>query len=258
MDRTNLRFGEYGINWTSPQVHGLAGWWPECRFDLVGGKHGTPVGGVLWRPANYGQLAAVFDGTNDHIDLGNNFNNNGTLPVSIVIRVRKPNTSERYMVSKQLNSGNFPGWSFSMADKIFFQLRVANGNRILVSTAASSVEANKDYTFVVTYDGSKTAAGCNLYINGRLMAKTTNEDTLTGDSSTSEIASIGSRAGVTQFWDGPIYSLAIYNRVLPGWVVDHISNPSTHYDLYLPLSSKAEFSQVVEYPSFPVHLLAGD
>ncbi len=201
---------------THPLARGLVGYWLHnegsglITNDVSGNGNYGIITGATWT-----SQGLSFNGSSDSVDFGDVLDQDGSTPFSIVVRVEKPNTTERYVASKQINASPFEGWSLSQSDRLFFQVvnNITN-NRILASTAASTISANTLHLVAVTYDGSKDVSGVKFYIDGVRSATTTIFNTLTGSSTTTAQFSLGSRNSVTQFWDGTIDFTMIYNRLL--------------------------------------------
>jgi len=116
-------------------------------------------------------VARSFDGIDDRIDLANeaNFDRERTDPFSIAFPFYLPaNTSGAY-VAKQVNSGNFEGWSISNetfeGPRIVFELRNSAGNQILREIDVAHATATWIHV-LCTYSGSSTLAGTKIYLNG--------------------------------------------------------------------------------------------
>ncbi len=90
-----------------------------------------------------------------------------------------------------------------------------NNNRIARETS-STMNLNEWYHVVVTYDGSITSGGINIYFDGVLQSMTNAFDNWGGGSSSNGIDfSLGAReSGTSRQLDGKMDEVRMYNRVL--------------------------------------------
>ena len=82
------------------------------------------------------------------------------------------------------NSGNFPGWFFSLSSGPMYLQLQSNSNAahyVLVHTVTTTANGLW-HTAVVTYSGSGTAAGVSMWIDGVLQTLVVDGDTLGTDS----------------------------------------------------------------------------
>ncbi len=140
---------------------------------------------------------------------------------------------------KVLNSGTFRGYDFALNGSQFFIhfLSTANSNEIVQwSSAGTFPLVNVWYHVAVTYDGSHTAAGFKIYVNGVLAAKDApTQDTLSATTVSNAILNFGYASNIPNggfngilnsytLFKGATLTLAqvqeIYNNGVP-------KNPST-------------------------------
>ena len=155
-----------------------------------------------------------FDGSAENLDelttsLGDN---DGTLPMSFVAFVRTPATANNMTYFAKTSAGSTPGWYVSL---------VIAGNQPLLGVAVndgsnraralgSAVSAGL-HRIIWTYDGSKTAAGMTLYVDGVLDGGTSVlNPTMTGSSSNSIPMTLGARGG-DQFFGNYLGEVILYD-----------------------------------------------
>lgn len=115
-----------------------------------------------------------------------------------------------------------PGWDFefvtfgSLVSPIFRLINNIGTNLIDVrGTTGATVGVTHFVCF--TYDGSKSASGVKIYLDGSPVATSTNANTLTGSAVSGNPIRLGARkngAGSTNFLGGTLGYVRLYNRVL--------------------------------------------
>lgn len=115
------------------------------------------------------------------------------------------------IISKKAGTTS-PGWSmFLIAGKLYIYLIANNSNRIRVQVTSLTFTLNTFYHVGFSYDGSSTASGLTIYIDGVSVPFTIDEDSLTLDIySTFDIA-IGGEFGWGYFFRGYLGYQRIWN-----------------------------------------------
>jgi hypothetical protein len=146
-------------------------------------------------------------------------NFDGTTPFSATVWASPINGNAFALLGTLQTANGYKGWEF--ATKVgfptldFFLINSYPGNAIDVS-AVTSVPTNTVAYFVVTYDGSKTAAGVKFYANGVLVTKSGPvADSLTSSTANGLPLRFGARSdGTNEFGPGPMAFAEVYNCVL--------------------------------------------
>ncbi|NCC23366.1 MAG: DUF1566 domain-containing protein, partial [Alphaproteobacteria bacterium] len=229
-----------GTNWvamgreasapTGP-TDGLVGWWKldetsgTTAADSSGnGNDGTMSGGLDAGsdsvPGRVG-TALDFDGTDDRILAANesNFDFDGVSPFSVATWVRyDAGGSWYYLVSKIYNGGNSHGWQFKIDEsnsRLNSVLVGSSGDSIGVLSSTGSLAPNQWYHVAMTYDGSQSASGVKLFIDGLETGYAIAAGNLTtsmlNDASMEIGASLADGGGKL---DGVLDDVRIYNRAL--------------------------------------------
>lgn len=175
----------------------------------------TPAGLGL----NYGYQ---FDGTKS-IDFGNVLDNDGTSAFSISFWTKNIANSE-WIITKQ--SARYGGLEINSDGnrKMGFSLGRTSTDRI-ACVSVDAIPLNQWNHWVMTYDGSKTVAGVEMYMNDVLQSKTTVRDTFTGSSSNSGNFNIGSLVWSVNNWlDCRLDDVQYYDFVLNSSQVSDIYN----------------------------------
>lgn len=156
---------------------------------------------------------AVAQGTNQ---TATNFN--GSTPFSVSTWVKLADISAYHAIASTLQlSSNDQGWEVAGGGGDGFSIFLINNlsafNHIQVFCTAVPT-ANTLYNVVWTYDGSKTAAGVIIYVNGTPCAVTVGENSLTGAISSTQNVALGGRVDNSEPLNGIEAYTRIYNRVL--------------------------------------------
>jgi hypothetical protein len=147
-----------------------------------------------------------FSFTNDSSDLpftiGGYINTNTVVGNKFFITKRLPNAVNEYQF-------------FILGNKLRFDFFDNNTGGVLVSLS-TTIQANTDYCFILTYDGSGNTNGVNIYLNGvSSVESVTNNNNYKNMTKTIADFSIGKRSLGSPLWfDGEIDNLFIFNYVI--------------------------------------------
>ena len=138
----------------------------------------------------------------------------------------------QWIVSK-MGTAAYSGWALATHDVggsnegvgVWLINTFGGGKYILVSANSAGVTDGNWYHIAFTYDGSATAAGVNIYVDGILQSMTTGKDTLTASMLNDIQLNISGRNGTgTDFpFDGRVDDVRIYtsertsNQVYEAW-----------------------------------------
>ena len=195
--------------------------------DALGNYNGTLVNGTTYGTGKINQ-GFSFDGVNDYVNLGDNFDNDGTQAQSVSFWVKLINsTSNQLLVGKQNNAVPYNGWSVTIySSKIYYGF-LNNVPSIAIATENTQVlTTGVWYHIVATYNGSKNASGIKVYIDGSLGTQNILSDTLGSNSSSASgiKATISSRNGSILPTNGLIDEVGIWDRVLSESEVTELYN----------------------------------
>lgn len=157
-------------------------------------------------------------GSGGYINLGNisELDFERTDPFSISILAEITSFSQyTILFSKQNPSANFQGYSLYInvtSGTIYFNLSNASGTAIARTTSAP-VSLNTPVHIVVTYDGSSTAGGISIYVNGVLATGSTSGTLTSGSIKTIAPANIGNRNNNSE----NLYWLRTYAQKVGAW-----------------------------------------
>lgn len=178
------------------------------------------------------QYHVALDGSNEYISIGNvaALDFDRLTAFSISAWVYLTGTTGMYMIfAKMEASTTYRGWGLSV-DNRRLQIQHVNdwggANRLSVMTTSAVVSSNGWHHVVATMDGTGTAAGVKLYVDGtEITSKTTTYDTLSATTVGTGDATIGRRGSAGDlYFPGLVDEVAAYNIALSGAQVTTIYN----------------------------------
>jgi len=193
-------------NWTIPDASGNGNDGTSSAMTS-----GNLVLSDLTRNLPYENYSMDFDSaSSDYIDCGDVLDQSGTDAFSISSWIYLSSTKSNTIVSKMNSS--FVGYQLyvNAANKLKFLLQ-GTGN--LSATGTTVLSLNTWYNIILTYDGSGTTGGINLYLNGATETFT-GSGSNSGGVSNSENFEIGARTGAVDEIDGLISNISIFNEEL--------------------------------------------
>jgi Concanavalin A-like lectin/glucanases superfamily len=218
----------------------LVGWWPfNGDADDESGKdnHGVVSGATLIDDRDGNATSAYdFDGVDDNISLGNppelDFQNTDSFSIQLWVK------------SDLLGS---PGMLFSNIDDVapyigyeiytntagtigvYMINDFGAGNYIQLQTVSTPLSDGLVHHLVITYDGSLTAAGVNIYVDKELETFTTLADNLTGNIQNLTAVNIGSRNQACCYEAAEIDDIGVWNRVITTCEIIDLYNAELFY-----------------------------
>lgn len=223
-------------------TNGLVGWWKfnETSGNAIdssgSGFTGTPTGTIPAKncQSNY---CRSFNGTSDFINVGgSHFSFTKTTPFSGTAWIKTSSSSAQTVISNWQVTVQ-PGWQFGMGDitahKLNFALLAAGGGASRRDREGSTTVDNGNWNLIAfTYDGSNTAAGIKLYVNGVEETELTSSDNDPGTLSDVE-TDIGkrNRVGSAEFFNGFIDDARLYNRALTASDITQLYNQGFYGNL---------------------------
>ena len=184
----------------------------NTTYGITGGVNGTLVNGVGFTSLNNGSF--TFDGSNDVIDLGDNFDM-GLSSFSFCTYFKATAVSGlQGIFSKSIATNAASRYAlFILSSKIYPFMSMGGADVNTPSTL--TISANTWYHVVAVYDRTDKLA---LYINGNFDSSTTITQFIADDFQASHIFRIGSYSDASNnaayFLSGSIPQLLIYNRAL--------------------------------------------
>lgn len=153
-----------------------------------------------------------FDGTDDYITFGDNFDWNATEEARSFSFWISPSVSgNHYILTKRAGLGI--GWDVRrFGTKI--ELAATRTGQALQAIMTTAITNDVWTHITITVDGSGDVAGVKFYLNGVLDATVSVTDTLAGTSANDASFRISSRQGDKFFFNGKLDEVMIFDRVL--------------------------------------------
>jgi hypothetical protein len=161
----------------------------------------------------------LFDGINDLVRIGDVLRKDNTSAFSVSGTWSSASLSAANggrIISKSDLTANQRGWFVAAAGTAggdflqFALINVVTTNNIRVQTTGA-VTSGK---FCITYDGSGTAAGVIIYVNGTSVGVTVVDNNLAATTISDAQLCIGNREDGARAYNGTVTDLAVWNRVL--------------------------------------------
>lgn len=155
----------------------------------------------------------LFGGTDEFVNLSDIADFERTDPFSIEFWFKTTTSGVEMIMSRQLNSGTFRGWN------VFIESGIITTALISDNAVANRIQLKTNLTFndgvfhhcVVTYDGSSTVAGLNIFIDGSDVATTNVTDSLSTTISVAADCQMSGRSGANVVYNGTLDEVVIYS-----------------------------------------------
>jgi len=218
----------------------MVGYWPfdvnssPRTYDYTDNSNDGTISGATFNSSGIIGGAYSFDGGSDYISMGDVLDFEITDPFSISAWI-KPDAVSGYqmIVTKSEYGGTYKGYIFYLSHtNLAFALIHSAGNYIDSWTNTDSLVADNWHHLVATYDGSETASGITLYLEGLGTGMDIKKDTLApGDTSLNSFPLlIGARHPSAQLYGGVVDEVMIFNKELSsGEVLEIYNNQSERF-----------------------------
>jgi Concanavalin A-like lectin/glucanases superfamily len=169
---------------------------------------------ITWASvAGFPGSVPVFNGSSTSATGVNQTNTNftGTTPFSISMWVLVNTLGEEGTMLSTFDGSDI-GYEVSLngpGTTIGLQMNSSNGALIILTTTQPS--AGVIHNIVATYDGSRTAAGAAIYLDGALQSVSVFSNNLAASIANAQPVIVGARSNGTEFFSGNMADLRIYN-----------------------------------------------
>jgi len=204
-------------------------------------EYNRTLGKVFGEHSLFSYRSAVFNGTDEYITMGNVLGFERTDAFSMSCWIKTTDAGQVVFMGKMAGATAYPGYELYMdtSERLAFHIiNNALANNTIRVRGNDTINDNTWKHICVTYDGSSSASGVSLYINGSQIATTTEQDGLTGSTLNSNNLCIGRRDGsASLYYAGNICEAAIHNKELSAVEVEWIYNGGQPQDLRGPGAS---------------------
>jgi subtilisin family serine protease len=216
--------------WVMPN---LVGWWKfdegggTTAYDSAGFNDGTLVNGPVWTT---GQIngALSFDGVDDYVGVSAasafDFERTDTFTLSVWY---KGSSSSSTILSKMDYALDYRGYDIFLNSGYVEAHLVStwSNNAICVDGTLYPVTDSLWHYIVVTYDGSNSASGLKIYVDGMEETTSVYRDSLSStirNSVSFKVAARSNGAGALHYLDGLADDVRVYNRVLSAEEIEEL------------------------------------
>ncbi len=204
-------------------------------YDNIRQYGASENGAIDYVDSNIGK-AVNLDGNENLIDQGleSNFDFERTSPFSISGWIKTSDSSAccHYIVEKRLDSSPFDGYVWyidSTGEQVLLIQNTVGAIQQGSGVTTGKLNDNKWHNVVWTYDGTSIASGVLLYIDGKSHAKDNELNTLSsGSILNNEPLSIGGNDDSTNFFNGQLDEIRVYNDVLTATEVSNLYKMFAH------------------------------
>ncbi len=191
-----------------------------------------------------------YNGIDEYIRFGNAINSifsqNSAWSISLWVEFNSVSSSRTIIGNRPSGSISLGGFEVALVDSLIrFGIYRNGGNELLEARADLTLAINTKYHVLITYDGSTTVNGIQIYINGIAQNKINTIDTIENDDdivNTIQLQ-IARRDNSTQYMAGFLDELSLWSKALSGPEVSEIYNSGVPNDI----SQRSDFSQCVLY-----------
>ncbi len=194
---------------------------------------GITWGSVTGETGSFPQYTYAATSTTTYAIAANNTltNFSGSTPFSVsfwMYPASAMNNQPATIVSSLNNAaGNYTGWEISTTGSgynqiAFFLVNNYPSNALRVQQTTSQFSILTLSHVVVTYNGSETAAGVNMYVNGTAVATASSLNVLSSSTANSNPINVGQRIDHSSGFGGSISYLRIYSAALSSGQVSNI------------------------------------
>lgn len=174
--------------------------------------------------------------SNQYVDLGFTHAYERTNSFSLSLRTSFPErTGTVTLLSKRNVAPSLRGYNIDLLTTGAIRVALtsdASSNNLIQVTTTTLFSRNTPYHIVVTYDGSSTAAGLKIYVDGNLEAVTVDFNALSGTILNAVSAKIGAYGTALQTFQGIIDEVSYWGDDLTAGEVTELYNFGRAFDLF--------------------------
>lgn len=203
--------------------------------------------------------ALDFDGINDKVVITTNsdLDFDRYEPFTLAFWGKKVVGASGVVIGNRDSTASFRGWEFVWSNVNGLYLILDGGagstNRIDVYTNPTVYEEDRWYHIAVSFDGSGSASGVRMFVDGAEVSTVIFQDLLVDTTVSTANVTIGARNGDTNFFDGLLDGISIYNRVLSPSEIFLLGTRkrSIDYGAYGPIDSLIGWWRMGDNATYP-------
>ena len=165
---------------------------------------------------NDGNTAITFNGSTQQVNCQNIFDFERTDDFTLECWIKTTATGTKWILGNEESSGNNRGYGIYLTGSNYFGFQLVNSgpSNMITVEAQTVINDGEWHHLVATYDGSSTAAGCTLYLDGVDHPLTVVQNGLAATIVGSATFAIASRNNADLHIAATIDEVAVYEKVL--------------------------------------------
>ncbi len=187
-------------------------------------------GNEIINGAQYTKDGMTFDGTNDYVNLGlSNYDLGNQITVAAKFKISSLNSSDAnlHIISNAEDAGFYI--AHNKNNKI--ELAIYNGSKYITLLSKATIEQDKWYTVVGTYDGTLTdKQNLKLYINGELQGTKEETENITSSTVPITIGANPNKSNHRGYFNGTISDTLLVGSTLTGEQAKRLSKDDNFKD----------------------------
>lgn len=212
---------------TSSAAGGTGGGTTTATGSETGGAGGQ--GGQ----AEVNKLSSTFDGVDEWVDMGDVYDFADGAPFSVMLWFKTTIVQDKFLVGKRLLGGNKTGWQMALNGppaRISIDIQESSSSRIDITVPTAVPFDGQWHHLGFSYDGSRQASGCIIYLDGQSLVNEVHVDTLSGGFTSAAPFTLGARNGTGKWFNGNLDEVTIYAAALSAAEVVALYNGGTPTD----------------------------
>jgi hypothetical protein len=126
------------------------------------------------------------------------------------------NLNRTFIGDLQTSANNYTGWELDLStgNPNFYLINNFTGNNYIGVSSTTVIPSSIIHNLTFTYDGSRTAAGVKLYLDGTPLQPKVGKDALSASIASTQNVSIGGRTDGAVPVNAVLGEIRLWNRVL--------------------------------------------
>lgn len=195
-----------------------------------------------------------FDGSDDFVQASNegNFDFTKDSALSASFWMKAVGQSNKAIIAKNTElNGNADGWSIWLQSDPYINFEMTatvTTDQLRKRYSDSRISDGSWHFYTWTYDGSSSASGLKLFVDGTEVVASTVADTLTSSILNNNLVTIGAISGGTNNLNGRLDEVRIWNRVLTPEEISKEYQRGLNHNISIPISfgMQKTYDQVYE------------